>query len=98
MEEVERLVIERPVQCKELVQQVVNCAPLILLPNNIKSVEVLTDTNLPSVTVREYIIYLTPPGELYDRSVVDRIQKQSQGMWLERTRLTPTRSRWKRSS
>ena len=71
------MAIERPVQCKELVQQVVNCAPLILLPHIIKRVEVLQDTNLLSVTVREYSIYLTPAGELYDRSVVDSLKTET---------------------
>ena len=77
VEEVERLAIERPVQCKELVLQVVNCAPLIILPHIIKRVEVLTDSNLLSVSVREHSIYLTAPGELYDRSVVDSLKAET---------------------
>jgi hypothetical protein len=48
------------------------CAEAIVPPLVDKASTLLTDPRLVQVTKEEYGIFLTPEGELYDNSIIER--------------------------
>jgi hypothetical protein len=70
----EGLLVDRPAVGAEVVRTVVSLAPGVLLPHLLERTGQLASPALLAVTVRDLRIALTPPGELYDRSVVDSLK------------------------
>lgn len=63
---------------EELVKQLVKFCPGVLLPyilNNLNTV--LVSRDLLTADVNDYQIYLTPAGELYDKSVIESSKNDS---------------------
>ena len=56
----------------ELVKQLVSFCPGVLLPYIITNLNsVLANRDLLMASVNDYQIYLTPAGELFDKSVIE---------------------------
>ena len=67
LEQLDVVLVQRPVQAREVVRAVVQDAPEAVLPHLLERLQVLKDGDLLAASVREYSIYLTPEGQLYDR-------------------------------